>query len=51
MHHENLMAGYSAVPVSPRLARAIVEEFMRNGRRTLTPGKVRYLRRIIRRSR
>lgn len=34
-----------------RLIAAMWQEFERNGRRTLTPGKVRFLRRLIRRGR
>jgi hypothetical protein len=43
--------GLAPLRVSPRLWAAMLAEFERNGRRTLTAGKVRSLRRAIRRSR
>lgn len=36
-------------PPTDRLWAAMVAEFERNGRRMLSPGKVRYLRRVVRR--
>lgn len=37
--------------MSRRLLAAIRVEYERNGRRTLRPGKLRYLRRVVRRDR
>lgn len=38
-------------PITARLWRLMWSEFERNGRKTLTRGKVRYLRRVSRRAR
>lgn len=38
-----------AKPYPPKLWPLMVAEFERNGRRMLTPGKMRYLRRVLRR--
>ena len=47
----NIVWAYAlpAMPLSNRLWAAMVREFERNGGRLLSPGKVRYLRRQIRR--
>lgn len=37
--------------LSKRLLDVMQQEFERNGRKMLSPGKVRYLRRLIRRAR
>lgn len=47
---DQIVAGVKG-QVSRRLMRAMVREFERNGGKMLSAGKVRYLRRVIRRGR
>ncbi len=51
MEISELIVAVTMRPVSARLIRAIMEEFGRNGGRTLSPGKLRHLRRVSRRRR
>lgn len=43
------IVAWSGRPISRQLLEAIFLEYQRNGRRLLRPGKIRHLRRLIRR--
>lgn len=43
------VVAWSIRSISRRLMEAILVEYARNGRRTLSPGKLRHLRRQVRR--
>ena len=51
MEESSRIVAWSASPLSRRLMAAIMGEYERNGRRTISPGKLRYLRRVIRQNR
>lgn len=51
MARQNDIVGVVVGRAPNRLLRAMQEEFERNGRRTLSAGKIRHLRRAIRRGR